>query len=136
MCSHASLRGPYPMYGGLPGQLYIYLAFTQTPNKTSTKSANSVLCDVHCSLFFDPLVIYTKIINMSVTHIIYTLQLTVGQDSSVGIATHYGLDGPGIDSRWGRDFPHPSRPALGPTQLPIQRVPGLFPGGKAARAWS
>ena len=43
----------------------------------------------------------------------------VGRDSSVGIATRYGLDGPGIESRWGRDFPHPSRPALGPTHPPI-----------------
>jgi len=59
----------------------------------------------------------------------------VGQDSSVGIATRYGLDGPGIESRWGRDFPRPSRPALGPTQPPIQWVPGLFPEGKAAGAW-
>ena len=25
-------------------------------------------------------------------------------DSSVGIATRYGLDGPGIESWWGRDF--------------------------------
>jgi hypothetical protein len=30
----------------------------------------------------------------------------MGQDSVVGIATCYGLDGPGIESRWGRDFPH------------------------------
>jgi hypothetical protein len=59
----------------------------------------------------------------------------VGRDSSVGIATRYGLDGTGIESRWGRDFPHPSRPSLGPTQLPIQWVPGLFPGGKVAGAW-
>jgi len=29
----------------------------------------------------------------------------VGGDSSVGIATGHGLDGPGIESRWGRDFP-------------------------------
>ena len=28
-----------------------------------------------------------------------------GPGSSVGIATGYGLDGPGIESRWGRDFP-------------------------------
>jgi len=53
-----------------------------------------------------------------------------GINSSVGIATRYGLDGPGIESRWGRDFPYPSRPALGPTQPPIQWVPGSFPGVK------
>ena len=51
--------------------------------------------------------------------------LYVGRDSSVGIATHYGLDGPGIEFRWGRDFPHSSRPALGPTQPPVHCVPGL-----------
>ena len=52
----------------------------------------------------------------------------VGRDNSVGIATRYGLDGPGIESRWGRDVPHPSRPALRPTQTLIQWVPGLSRG--------
>ena len=47
---------------------------------------------------------------------------------AVGIATRYGLDGPGIESRWGRDFPHPSRPALKPTQPPVQSVPRLSRG--------
>ena len=36
----------------------------------------------------------------------------VDRDSSVGIATRHGLDGPGIESRWGKDFPHQSRPVL------------------------
>ena len=59
----------------------------------------------------------------------------MGRDSSVGIGARYGLEGTGIESRWGREFPHPSRPALGPTQPPIQWVLDLFPGGKAAGAW-
>ena len=48
--------------------------------------------------------------------------------SVVGIATAYGLDGPGIESRWGRDFPHLSRPALRLAQPPVQWVPGLSRG--------
>ena len=54
-----------------------------------------------------------------------------GRDTTVGIATRYGLDGPGIECRWGRDFPHPSRPSLGSTQPPIQMGTGsLSPGVK------
>jgi len=52
----------------------------------------------------------------------------LGRYSSVSIATGYGLDGPGIESRWERDFPHLSRPALGPTQPSVQWVPGLSQG--------
>ena len=50
------------------------------------------------------------------------------RDSSVGKATRYGLEGPGIESQCGRDFPHISRPAPRPTQLPVQWVPGLSRG--------
>jgi hypothetical protein len=57
-----------------------------------------------------------------------TTLITEGRDSSVSIATRYGLDGPEIESWRGRDFPHPSRPALVPTQPPIQWVPGLSRG--------
>ena len=55
----------------------------------------------------------------------YLITDSGGRHSAVDIATRYGLDGPGIESRWGKDFPHPSRPALGPTQPPVQWVPGL-----------
>jgi len=44
----------------------------------------------------------------------------LGRESSVGVANHYGLDGPGIETRWGRGFPNPSGPALGSTLSPIQ----------------
>jgi len=53
---------------------------------------------------------------------------TVYRDSSVGIATRYGVDGPGIEFRWGRDFPHSSSPALRPTQPPVQWVLGVSQG--------
>jgi len=59
---------------------------------------------------------------------VYKLYQDGGPGSVAGIATGYGLDGPGIESRWGRDFPYLSRPALGPTQPPIQWVPRLSRG--------
>ena len=63
-----------------------------------------------------------------------SVYITVGgRDSSVGIATRYGLDGPGIESRWGWDFNHPSRPPWGPPSL-LYNGYRVFPGGKAAGA--
>jgi hypothetical protein len=55
-------------------------------------------------------------------------QLYVGRDSSVGKATRYGLHGPEIQSRLGRDFRHPFSPALAPTKPPMQWVQGLSRG--------
>jgi len=51
-----------------------------------------------------------------------------GPGSSVGTATEYGLRGPGSNPG-GDEIIRPSRSAMGPTQPPVQWVPG-FPGGK------
>jgi hypothetical protein len=47
--------------------------------------------------------------------------IRVHTDSVVGVATRYRLDGPGIETPGGGGyFQHPSKPALRPTQSPIQ----------------
>ena len=48
-------------------------------------------------------------------------------DSSVGIATDYGLDGP-RSYPGGDEIFRPFRPVLGPTQPPVKWVPGLSRG--------
>ena len=51
--------------------------------------------------------------------ILYNNMFLGGQDSSVGIATRYGLDGSGIESRWEAGFSTPIQTSPGPTQPPI-----------------
>ena len=55
-----------------------------------------------------------------------------GPGSSVGIATGYGLDGPGIESRWGRGFP-PVQTGPGAHQASCTMGTGSFPGVKCGR---
>ena len=56
---------------------------------------------------------------------IYTRMCGLG--SSAGIATDYGLDGPGSNPG-GDEIFRPSRLALGPSQPPVKWIPGLSRG--------
>ena len=59
--------------------------------------------------------------------------MKVGRESSVGIATRYGLDGPGIESRWGEIFRTcPDRP-WSPISL-LYNGYLVFPGVKSGRS--
>jgi hypothetical protein len=51
--------------------------------------------------------------------------IQVGRNRSVGLQIRYCLDGPGMESRWGRDFQQPFRPDLAPTHPSVQWVEGL-----------
>jgi hypothetical protein len=68
--------------------------------------------------FFSMLVFYPS--QTGATSLSETSVFACGAGPVVGTATGYGRGGRGIESRWGRDFPHLSRPALGPIQPPVQ----------------
>ena len=59
----------------------------------------------------------------TISHILFLLSLhVVDQHSVVRISTRYGLDHPGILSRWRQGFPHPSRLVLSSAQPPKKWV--------------
>jgi hypothetical protein len=62
------------------------------------------------------------------------LKLKGGPGSSVGIGTDYGLDGPGIESRWGEYFRTRPDRSWDPPSL-LYNEYRVFPGGKAAGTW-
>jgi hypothetical protein len=59
-----------------------------------------------------------------------SLQQPARWGSVVGIASRYGLDRLGIESWWGRDLPHMSRPAQGLNQSLIDGYWVSLPGVK------
>ena len=61
-------------------------------------------------------------------NLLYLSDLNTVRDSSVGIATRYGLDGLGIESRRGRIFRSRPDPSWGSTQPPVQWYRVCYPG--------
>jgi len=66
------------------------------------------------------------------TSVVYTFG---SRDSIVSMVTRYGLDGPGIESRWGARYSAPVQ--TGSEAQPASYTMGtrVFPGGKVAGAW-
>jgi len=62
-----------------------------------------------------------------------TLCGVCGPGSVVGIATGYGLDGPGIESRWGVRFSAPLQTGPGTHPASCTMGTGSFPGVKRGR---
>jgi len=88
-----------------------------TPNAVSSRQVEMDCFTVKCTALW-------------LTAILYHYTAFSGPGSSVGIATGYGLDRPGIESRWGARFSAPTQ--TGPGAHPASRtmVTGSFPGGK------
>jgi len=61
------------------------------------------------------------------------METNCGPGSVVGIATGYGLDGPGIESWWGARFSAPVHTGPGAHPASCTMGTGSFPGIKSGR---
>jgi hypothetical protein len=88
---------------------------------------SSLFADMLCSHFAIIMHLYQLTVLVGETYFTDKIK-SRGPGSLVVIVTAYGLYGPGINSQWSWDFTHLSRPALRPTQPPVQWYL-VFPGG-------
>jgi hypothetical protein len=66
--------------------------------------------------------------------LLFKCMYVCGPGSSVGIATGYGLDGPGIESRWEARFSAPFQTGPGAHAASCTMSTGSFPGVESGRS--
>jgi len=104
-----------------PPFIRVYSRITKHNPAPNNKRTLSEICLESSPVASTSRIVFPKLlhsINESYTYI------NRGPGSSVGIATDYGLDGPGSNPG-GDEIFRPSRPTLGPTQSPVKWVPGV-----------
>ena len=87
-------------------------------------------------VIFEPLCMYkrcTKILCNLHNELLSVLLASCGPSSSVGIAIGYGLDGPGIEPRWGARFSAPVQTGSGAHPASSTMGTRSFPGVKSGR---
>ena len=80
--------------------------------------------------------VYVPLGKLNFTAKLYTYKYYefVNRDSSVGIATRYRLDGPGMECRWG-EFPAPVQNGPEAHSASYTMGIGSLPGGEVAGVW-
>jgi hypothetical protein len=73
------------------------------------------------------MLVFTNFITFPYILMVYSV-VVVRRDSTVGIVTRFGLDGPGIESRWGSRYSAPGQngPGAHPASYTMGNV--SFPG--------
>ena len=108
------------------GHVYVPQVKDNLPSGSSRMSLNPS-CLITKSGFLSSIIAYIVLRKSIRSSFGYRYYKMCGSGSSVGMATDYGLDGPGSNPG-GDEIFRPSRPTLGPTQPPVQCVPGLSRG--------
>jgi hypothetical protein len=91
----------------------------------------TVLCrEVAVSCLHEDLFLSKYTVKSLFNFLVYTRINYSGPGSSVGIASGYGLDGPGIESRWGARFFTPVQTGPEAHPAPCTMGTGSFPGVK------
>jgi hypothetical protein len=123
----AKINGPFTLV-----DLQFVLLYT-VPRSALSKQSFYLkhVCPSHPVCFCSQLNTTSSFVYLPSLHIVQlyeAIQYITSLYKSVAVLRRLYIDtvsvnGPGIQSRWGRDFQHPPRPTLGPTQPPVQWEP-------------